>query len=405
MKCAACLVNPKREGRRAVWARAAGCSCARRAVVAFTVALSLSAWLVLAGCRQAAPEHVAAQPPAALAVAQPMASIPAPPAPSIVADARTPMRAPDIEPLPLQTAACLAHANAGAVRSVAVHRWVDAAGITHYSDQPPPQSARGHRLIEVQGLSPIAVQASGYDVNLPDQLQQRAVADALGVQRVLRDALGVGAPAGLTLRVVFVRAAEAYAKLIGDPALASSAGAYSTAQQTIYVRMQAQDEASFAVLRHEITHALVHESIGKLPTSINEGLAEYFGRYRVGGMGGQIDIGADRNAMIGAAPGGDGSDALVDLLARDGANFYTTTAEKSNREQRYLRAYSLVALLMRDASGRAALAAVLATQHADPCRPVAAENVLDANYPGGLSVLAGAWAAFMRAPPAAVKAY
>jgi hypothetical protein len=399
-------MNLKRRVRRAARTRDAGHACVRPSVVARTFVLSISVWLALAGCQQgpAADASVAQSPPAPVIV-QTMAPIPMSPASSTIAVAQAPARAPDIESLPLQTAACLAHTGAGVSRSVTVHRWVDAAGITHYSDQPPPQASHDHRLIEVQGLAPIEVQASGYDVNLPDHLQQRAVADALGVQRVLHDALGVGAPAGLILRVVFVRAPEAYARLISDPVLASSAGAYSTAPQTIYVRMQAQDEASFAVLRHEITHALVHESIGNLPTSINEGMAEYFGRYRVGGMGGQIDIGADREAMIGAAPDGNGSGALVDLLARDGANFYAVTGDASSREQRYLRAYSLVALLMRDAEGRAALAAVLAAQHADPCRPVAVESVLDAHYPGGLSALATAWADFMRAPPVAVQAY
>jgi hypothetical protein len=398
-------MNLKRRVRRAAWTRDAGHACVRPSVVARTFVLSISVWLALAGCQQgpAADASVAQSPPAPVIVQT--APIPMSPASSTIAIAQAPARARDIESLPLQTAACLAHTGAGVSRSVTVHRWVDAAGITHYSDQPPPKASHDHRLIEVQGLAPIVVQASGYDVNLPDYLQQRAVADALGVQRVLHDALGVGAPAGLILRVVFVRAADAYAKLIDDPALASSVGAYSTAPQTIYVRMQAQDEASFAVLRHEITHALVHESIGNLPTSINEGMAEYFGRYRVGGMGGQIDIGADREAMIGAAPDGNGSGALVDLLARDGANFYTMTGDASSREQRYLRAYSLVALLMRDAEGRAALAAVLAAQHADPCRPVAVESVLDAHYPGGLSALATAWADFMRAPPVAVQAY
>jgi SAM-dependent methyltransferase len=110
----------------------------------------------------------------------------------------------------------------------------------------------------------------------------------------MRDVLGVGAPAGLTLHIVFVKSPQTYAHLIGQPALALSAGAYSTAQQTIYVRVQAQEEASFAVLRHEITHALVHESIGNLPTPLNEGMAEYFGRYRVSGLGGEVDIGAGR---------------------------------------------------------------------------------------------------------------
>lgn len=312
----------------------------------------------------------------------------------------------DVEAVMGQTAACLAHAAAGSPsRSIAVHRWVDGAGITHYSDLPPGASARDHRVIEVQGLPPIAVQAVGNDVNLPDELQQRAVADALGVQRVMRDVLGVGAPVGLTLHIVFVKSPDSYARLIGEPALASSAGAYSTAQQTIYVRMQAQEEAGFAVLRHEITHALVHESIGNLPTPLNEGMAEYFGRYRVGGLGGQVDVGADREAMMEAAPGSDEADALVDLLARDGHSFYGDEAGTAGRERRYLRAYALVALLMQSAAPRAVLAAVLAGQRADPCRPVASERILEQRYPGGLHALSGAWADFMRNPPSGSHAY
>ncbi len=306
----------------------------------------------------------------------------------------------------MQTAACLAQTvPSTAPRATAVHRWIDAAGITHYSDQPPPAAAKDHRVIAVQGVPPIAVQASGYDVNLPDQLQQRAVADALGVQRVLHDALGVPTPNGSNLHVVFVRDAATYARLIGDPGLASSAGAYSPAQRTIYVRMQPQDEASFAVLRHEITHALVHESIGNLPTPVNEGLAEYFGRYRVSGLGGQVDIGVDRKAIVTAAPAGDGTDALVDLLARDGADFYAVDGDSSGRELRYLRAYALVAMLIRDALGRNALTAVLTAQREDPCHPVAVESILDTRYPGGLRTLAAGWANFMRAPPAAIQAY
>lgn len=368
-----------------------------------TFALSLG----LAACQPEPASDIAASAPVAASALQKTTAAPPPPHPSASVEAaeRAPTPAPDIEAPAPQSAACLVHSAARATRSVTVHRWVDASGITHYSDQPPSKAVQHHRLIEVQGLAPIAIQAAGYDVNLPDDLQQRAVADALGVQRVMRDALGVAASAGLTLHVVFVRAADTYARLIGDPVLASSAGAYSTGKQTIYVRMQADAEASFAVLRHEITHALVHESIGNLPTAINEGMAEYFGRYRAGGMGGQIDVGADRSALIAAAPVGDGSDSLVDLLARDGHNFYAVAAGTSTREQRYLCAYALIALLMRDAPGRAALAAVLAQQHADPCRSVAAENVLEQHYPAGLSALATTWAAFMRSPPAAIQAY
>ncbi|MBA8885989.1 hypothetical protein FHW12_000180 [Dokdonella fugitiva] len=351
----------------------------------------------------------------------PTAAAPAPVAPAIAAAgpetvppvAAAPARGladllPAIElPQPLQSAACLAHTQAAAKARapVAVHRWVDAAGITHYSDQAPPANAQGHRVIAVGGAPAVDVQASGYDVNLPDQLQQRAVADALGVQRVMHDTLGVPVPEGMSLKIVFIRSDSAYAQQVGEPSLAKSSGTYSTLDRTIRVRMQDQDEVNFAVLRHEITHALVHESIGNLPVSLNEGLAEYFGRYRSGGMGGQVDVGEQRQGMVAAAPGGDGSEALVDLLSREGGDFYTETVAAGERERRYLRAYSLVALLMRDREGRLALQGVLSAQAQAPCTPIAAERVLDAGYPGGLGRLAAEWTAFMRNPPSDVRAY
>ncbi|HEY0179692.1 MAG TPA: DUF4124 domain-containing protein [Dokdonella sp.] len=373
----------------------------RRARRAYGVCLCLCLCLAaLAGCgREPAPPSLHAA--TAAVVAAPAATAP-PPHAEAPADPHD--RA--AEPAPRPSSACLAaDAAASAPRATSIHRWVDAAGITHYSDRPPPAAATQQRVIEVHGLPPIAVDASGYDVDLPDQVQQRASADVLGVQRVLREALGVAIPASFDVRVVFVRAADAYARLLGNPLLAESAGAYATAQRTIYVRLQPQHEQDFAVLRHELTHALVHEAIGNLPTALNEGLAEYFARYHAAGLGGQVDLGADRAGLASAAPAGDAGDALVDLLAREGNDFYALDAGAGAREQRYWRAYALIALLMRGAPGRTALAAVLTAQQADPCRPVAAEAVLEGRYPGGLSALATEWADFMRSPPTDIRAY
>lgn len=382
-----------------------------RALLVATIAASL-----LAACG-AEPE-----PPVA-GVATPSASVRASATPAVVApvpvdsNLSLPPSAPlpSIHPAPparmehppLPPAACGARPHEPSrAPSVAVHRWVDAAGITHYSDRAPAPGANGHRVLEVAGAPAISVEATGHDVGLPDQLQQRAVADALGVQRVLRDTLGVAAPHGLKLRVVFVRDAGEYARLVGEPSLAASAGAYSPARRTIFVRTQADEELGFMVLRHEITHALVHESIGSLPTPLNEGLAEYFGRYRGGGLGGQIDVGAGHGAVAGAAPAGNGDEELVDLLAREDLAFYAAEGDAVPvREQRYLRAYALVALLMRSGEGRRALASVLHAQQADPCRPVVVETILQREYPGGLSALAAAWSLSMRVPEVDVRAY
>ncbi len=340
------------------------------------------------------------------------------PAPIVVPSAApaTPPATPLTDALPalveklrdVPSAACLARSPAPKASSLDVHRWVDAAGITHYSDQAPPRNARELRTIAVAAAPQVAVQASGYDVNLPDQVQQRAVADALAVERVMHDALGVAVPAGLELRIVFVQSPQAYAALIKAPELAGSAGAYSTATKTIHVRMQGDDEANFFVLRHEIVHAIVHEAIGNLPVALNEGLAEYFGRYRVAGMGGQVDVGREREAMITAAPTPeDAADALVDLLAPEGEGFYVVSGKpgEGTREARYRRAFALVALLMGSGEGRKTLSALLAEQAHAPCVAIAAEHSLDTGYPGGLAALAQAWSAFMRNPVTDVRAY
>jgi hypothetical protein len=237
-------------------------------------------------------------------------------------------------------------------------------------------------------------------VNLPPDVEHRAIVDALAVQRVFHEALGIDGPAGMSLKIVFVGNADTYGKLIGEPALAASAGAYVPPKHTIYVRMQRDDELAFSILRHEITHALIHEWVGNLPVPVNEGLAEYFRRYRVAGMGGAIDFAADRSTLVAAAPAGDGSEALVELLALAGPDFYA-----ADRDRRYEEAYALIALLLSTPEGAAALHDVLARQKGDPCVPVPAEQILEARYPGGLSVLAADWARFLRDPPAAVRTY
>lgn len=303
------------------------------------------------------------------------------------------------------SAACLAKSAAGEGSKLAVQRWTDAQGIIHYSDRKPPTGARDVRTVTLAAVPRVVIEASGHDVNLPDQLQQRAVADALAVERVLHDTLAVSIPQGLSLRIVFVRSAQEYARLIGAPALAQSAGAYSTATRTIHVRMQDEGEGNFAVLRHEIVHALVHEAVGNLAVSINEGLAEYFGRYRSAGMGGQVDIGSERTALLAAAPDGDGTEALVDLLAPEGEAFYLDGSTMAAREMRYRRAFALVAMLMGSSEGRDALGGLLHQQAAAPCTAVAPERWFEQHYPGGLRSLAQAWQGFMRSPPQEVRSY
>ncbi len=297
--------------------------------------------------------------------------------------------------------ACLAGtAKAAKPEETAIHRWTDASGIIHFSDQAPTDSARDYRRIEAHDVPPILVRARGYDVNLPGDLSRNAISSAQAIERVLRDSLGVSGDPGLVLDIEFIASAQTYAQRAGNPAMANSEGSYSSLGRTIRIRFQDDDESNFLILRHEITHALVHERIGRLPTALNEGLASYFEHIKVTGMGAQVAIAESPRSLASARIEGDGQDALIELLARDGVGFYGP-----GQEQRYLRAFGLVSMLMQSQPGRAALSAVLAAQRDTPCVSVKAEKILQAHYPGGLVAMATSWAAWMRDPPTTVQAY
>lgn len=297
--------------------------------------------------------------------------------------------------------ACLAGtAKSAHAKSATIHRWVDANGILHFSDQPPRGQASEHRQIEIQGAPAVVVRATGYDVNIPDELNQNAISAAHAIERVLHESLGVVGDPGLELTIEFIRSADAWAARAGIPAMLNAAGTYSTRDRTIRIRLQSDPQLNFLILRHEITHALVHERIGRLPTAINEGMASYFEHIKVAGMGAQIAIAESRQSLASATIEGDGQDELVDLLTREGTSFYS-----DGQEKRYLRAFGLVAMLMQTPSGRAALSAVLSAQREHPCVPVKAERILDHHFPGGLKAMALAWAGWLNNPPASVQAF
>ncbi len=368
-------------------------------------ALILIVLAATAACRErgASPAEIGAAPDAAPASAEAGAPVATSPEPAASVAAMPPSDPGGVDAdatlhadaQSADSARCLARTGQTVSREAqAIHRWVDAAGIVHYADRAPIGAVREHRRIALGGLPPVSVEASGYDVNLPADVHARAVADAVAIDRVLRQVFAGDRDDRLALRVVFVASAQAYERFVGEPALARSAGAYSARERTVFVRTQGDAASTFRVLRHEIVHALVHERIGNLPTTLNEGLAGYFERFVASGQGGRVDF-SDVRARLAAAAPQDPAAALTELLALDGPDFY-----RSEPERHYAQALALVAVLMRDAASRAALGELLARQRAEPCDPIASEAVLAARYPGGLAALADDMAGWMHAPDA-----
>jgi hypothetical protein len=275
---------------------------------------------------------------------------------------------------------------------------VDQKGVVHFSDQAPDDRATPSELVTLADTQPVEVRIETRSAEMPPHATSAAIADAVAIGKILRNALGVRVSGGLKLRVVFVGTDAAFRQ--ATPGSTSTSGAYLPGTRTIVVRTRRSPDETLAVLRHEITHALIHEWVGHPPKALNEGMAEYFERFDAQGMGGVVDPNRYARQMASAAPKQSALSALKALLAADHDRFHGD-GEQSN----YTRSMALISTLMASPQGRRSLSIALAEQRKQTCIPIDFAAVLNRTWPSGLSSLAAHWQQHQRTRRHEVHAY
>jgi hypothetical protein len=279
-----------------------------------------------------------------------------------------------------------------------IHKWVDQNGVVHFSDQAPDDRAMSSKLVTLTDTQPIEVRIETRSAEMPPHATSAAIADAVAIGKILRNALAVRVDGGLRLRVVFVGTDAAFRQ--AAPGSTSTSGAYLPGMRTIVVRTRRSPDETLAVLRHEITHALIHEWVGRTPKALNEGMAEYFEHFDAQGMGGIVDPNRYARRMANAAPKQPALHALRTLLAADHSRFHGD-GEQSN----YTRSMALISTLMASPQGRRSLSIALAEQRKQTCTPIDLAAVLHRTWPSGLSSLATHWQQHQRMRGHEVHAY
>jgi hypothetical protein len=279
-----------------------------------------------------------------------------------------------------------------------IHKWVDQRGVVHFSDQAPEDRAMPSELVTLTDSQPVDVHIETRSAEMPPHATSAAIADAVAIGKILRNALGVRVDGGLKLRVVFVGTDAAFRQ--AAPGSTSTSGAYLPGTRTIVVRTRPLPNETLAVLRHEITHALIHEWVGRPPKALNEGMAEYFEQFVAQGMGGVVDPNRYARQMANAAPNQSALSALKALLAADRGRFHGD-GEQAN----YTRSMALISTLMASPQGRRSLSIALAEQRKQTCVPIDFAAVLNRAWPSGLSSLAAHWQQHQQMRGHAVQAY
>ncbi len=294
---------------------------------------------------------------------------------------------------------CLANTESKVRAPASIQKWVDRNGVVHFSDTAPdPADGMRSQTIALQDVATVRVDIEARSAEIPAFAREVALGSAVAIAKIFKDVLGVDTGNGLSLRVVFAGTDAAFRQ--SAPGSSSSSGAYFPDRRTIVVRVRQRVEETLAVLRHEITHALVHEWIGRPPKALNEGLAEYFEHLQVQGMGASVDPMRYAKQLVRAAPKHSADAALRTLLTSDRSQFHG-----ANEDANYTQSLGLLSMLMADASGRAVLTEALREQRRQPCRPIDLVRVFDRTWPNGTRSVAAAWLQHQRAKVHTVHAY
>ncbi|MEZ5442868.1 MAG: DUF1570 domain-containing protein [Lysobacterales bacterium] len=270
--------------------------------------------------------------------------------------------------------------------TASIHRWRDpTSGQWQFGAYPPAGvDAEPVQINDrAQARFGLAVDAeTGLD--LPSQLRDRAAADVVRLTAILSGELGLAIDPAFQLKVHFVGTPEAV--VAGRPiGLERAAGLYMHLEQRIVIWRQPVDRETFSTLRHEATHALLHEFVGAPPLWLNEGLAEYFEGLQTAGSGGRVDANPWYAELLSLA--GEGRPGLaMDVLGADARPFRNSRTA----ELYYAQSWALVDHLMDSEGGQQLMANLLSELRDSACGSFSTVAWLDRHYPGGAIALANA---------------
>ena len=166
-----------------------------------------------------------------------------------------------------------------------VYRWVDADGRVHFSDRPQQQNAEKLQL---------NVQASNWqpmNIRITQQGSLQNNDDQLDLKRIQRDVNTIYRFYAQVLYFDFLRNVPVnihllgnqqeylqYVQQVADWDARNTLGVYISSQHTIVVYLHDKKigglNSTYATIRHEVSHAILHSLAGRIPDWLNEGMAE-----------------------------------------------------------------------------------------------------------------------------------
>ena len=268
-----------------------------------------------------------------------------------------------------------------------LYKWKDSNGQQHMSDRFP--KTKDYNNLTVQNL----ISESFFELNLdrrysklPAFASDRMKRDVDQIYKILTYNVGVSQlhPIRLNLKLFDSNAQfNAYKKKVA-PGLGTAGGFYISRLNEATVYTGNNDQRMYDVSRHEAVHAINSGAFGRMPTWLNEGLAEYFENLAFEKS--MLRIVKPNKAhldLLATKP----HPPLVHYLNMDDNQWY----KESKKDMHYAMGWSLVYFLMSSDDGKHFLKYMLDHLGHNYCKSIVSLDYINKNYSGGFKAFQRNW--------------
>jgi hypothetical protein len=268
-----------------------------------------------------------------------------------------------------------------------IYQWRDDQGKLHFGDRPP-DSAVPENLSDRYNFSDnLDIVIEGMDYAVSPLLRDRLAISVRKIFAIYRQALELDYRDAREFRIVIYgdeSAFRQYQQRIA-PVLENAAGFYSSLNNQITTWAIPDQRILERLIVHEASHAISASQGRRIPTWLNEGLAEYFEIMQVQGLSAEIPLSRHWLATLTRHGYHQQPGRLAQTVAVPHQRWYAANGPDNLS---YAASWALVWFLMDSAEGRVLIRQLLAGPHADEQSSL---TIINRHWPGGFDALEQSW--------------
>jgi hypothetical protein len=277
-----------------------------------------------------------------------------------------------------------------------IYHWTDKDGKRHYSDVKPLSENDKYQVKDYTPTlaSTLDVEFVLHGYSLPLDVENKIRLSAAKLQEGYLNVLSLPLKPIPKIKIRIFNSKSQFRRYYSNVAGGNGMSPHNVAgffsPRLFEVALYKTDiDSMLRTIVHELSHLLLGNTYGYIPTWLNEGLAEYFEQISVKGLSVEIRPNYHSDKRIKSFYRSNGLLSLRYYFSKDSTAWYS--ANDTSGSAYYDHAWSLVFFLMSSRDGKLALSRMFAHLQTYPYSPHVNFTLVHRYYPGGLSALQDDW--------------